>query len=409
VIPTSRHFRLRWQDIVSGGVILGLLMIGEAPIIAVVTLSKFAASRMGGLSDSEVTLTVWAVSAILISLGGYFALGLPIIKMYERSRRGGPPPKTAAHDFRSSLAERLFKSGGEVAFLVACLIGGASPAAIWYARKADPHARKRTQIAAWILGISAPAIWLGLFTAQYRIAVISVLVIAAIGIAAYMALLSSQLWELLAPLYDSLFALRPHHDLVAEVAGKVDAQRSLLDAGCGSGQLGLMLTPAQRNDAVGLDVSRRMLGRARRRGSYSRYVQGSAAAMPFADDAFATVVSINVLYALPDPRAAIAELARILAPGGTLWLATPTTPELWPLVSGHFAVASVRDNLRLLLRLPQLLLWMIILGLRHPRFHFLSTQEVTQYCAEVGLTVKQTSRTYAGIDVLATITKPIER
>ncbi len=47
-----------------------------------------------------------------------------------------------------------------------------------------------------------------------------------------------------------------------------------------------------------------------------------AAALPFADESFDAVIAMHMLYHLPDPAAAIAEMARVLKPGGCLAVTT---------------------------------------------------------------------------------------
>jgi SAM-dependent methyltransferase len=49
-----------------------------------------------------------------------------------------------------------------------------------------------------------------------------------------------------------------------------------------------------------------------------RLVDAPAEALPFAEDTFDTAVATLVLCTVPDPRAAVAELARVLKPGGRL-------------------------------------------------------------------------------------------
>lgn len=49
-----------------------------------------------------------------------------------------------------------------------------------------------------------------------------------------------------------------------------------------------------------------------------RLVEASAERLPFPDDTFDTAVATLVLCTIPDPVAAIAEIARVLKPGGTL-------------------------------------------------------------------------------------------
>ena len=51
--------------------------------------------------------------------------------------------------------------------------------------------------------------------------------------------------------------------------------------------------------------------------------QGDALAMPFADEEFDRIVAAEVLEHIPDDRAAIAELVRVLRPGGTIAVTVP--------------------------------------------------------------------------------------
>ena len=93
-----------------------------------------------------------------------------------------------------------------------------------------------------------------------------------------------------------------------------------LDVGCGEGRFCRMLR-ARGWDVTGLDPTRALLDEARRRDPDSAYVEGVAEALPFADAAFDLVVSYLSLIDIPDFRAAIAEMARVLAPGGRLLVA----------------------------------------------------------------------------------------
>ena len=70
-------------------------------------------------------------------------------------------------------------------------------------------------------------------------------------------------------------------------------------------------------------------------------VQGDALALPFADGAFDRVICSEVLEHIPDDRAALAELARVLRPGGTMAITVPRfTPELvnWALSDEYHSV-----------------------------------------------------------------------
>jgi len=69
---------------------------------------------------------------------------------------------------------------------------------------------------------------------------------------------------------------------------------------------------------TGLDASPTLLRAAAERDPGGTYVAGSAEALPFADQSFGLVVAYNVLMDVADMPAAVAEAARVLAPGGHL-------------------------------------------------------------------------------------------
>ncbi|MEO3812056.1 class I SAM-dependent methyltransferase [Sphaerisporangium sp. B11E5] len=102
--------------------------------------------------------------------------------------------------------------------------------------------------------------------------------------------------------------------LAGDVAG-----RRILDAGCGSGPLSAALR--DRGAVVtGIDSSAAMLALARRRlgDDADLHVVDLSDPLPFADDAFDDVVASLVLHYLKDWGPALAELRRVLRPGGRL-------------------------------------------------------------------------------------------
>lgn len=104
-------------------------------------------------------------------------------------------------------------------------------------------------------------------------------------------------------------------DLLERAVAGVDAP-AVLDAGCGPGP-GLAALPDDAR-AVGLDLSREQLALARERTPAAALVRGDLAALPFADAAFDTVVSLGALLHVPnaDQPAVLDEFARVLRPGG---------------------------------------------------------------------------------------------
>jgi SAM-dependent methyltransferase len=100
-----------------------------------------------------------------------------------------------------------------------------------------------------------------------------------------------------------------------------------LDAGCGTGRNVAEL--AREGPAVGVDLSPEALAFCRQRGVAA--ARASVLALPFADRSFDLVTSFDVLYHrwIADDRAAVAELVRVLRPGGLLLVRVPALKALW--------------------------------------------------------------------------------
>ena len=105
----------------------------------------------------------------------------------------------------------------------------------------------------------------------------------------------------------------------------------ILDAGCGAGQLTEHLAQYAASDAsiTGCDFSIEMLlcARQRLRNPMIQFVLGDLTQLPFADGSFDCVTCGYVLEHLSDARPGLAELARVLTPGGRLLLLT--TEDKW--------------------------------------------------------------------------------
>lgn len=97
-----------------------------------------------------------------------------------------------------------------------------------------------------------------------------------------------------------------------------------LDVGCGEGRFCRML--GERGVAmVGIDPTPALLNRARALDPAGDYREGRAEALDFEDGAFDLVVSYLTLIDIPDIRAAIPEMVRVLRPGGRLVIANLTS------------------------------------------------------------------------------------
>ncbi len=118
------------------------------------------------------------------------------------------------------------------------------------------------------------------------------------------------------------------------------AAARVLDVGCGDGRH--ILEAARRGCfAVGLDYDAAELRKARSRAGQFRvdFVVGDAARLPFRSGAFDAGICTETLEHLPDDGAAIGEIARALAAGGTLLGAVPshfTEMLFWRLSYGYW-------------------------------------------------------------------------
>ena len=90
----------------------------------------------------------------------------------------------------------------------------------------------------------------------------------------------------------------------------------VLDLACGTGDL-LFAAAARARLAVGLDITHRMLQLARSKRK-AALVTGDMLALPFPDASFSVVTTGYGLRNVPDLSAAIAEIRRVLVPGGRL-------------------------------------------------------------------------------------------
>jgi ubiquinone/menaquinone biosynthesis C-methylase UbiE len=114
--------------------------------------------------------------------------------------------------------------------------------------------------------------------------------------------------------------------MFAEIArlAEAPAGTSILDIPCGGGFAFRGLRPGQPVRYVAADISPHMLRLARREADRRevhdavQFVEADVTALAFEDESFDLCVTYNGLHCLPDPRAALAELTRVLRRGGTL-------------------------------------------------------------------------------------------
>lgn len=116
-----------------------------------------------------------------------------------------------------------------------------------------------------------------------------------------------------------------------------------LDVGCGNGAFTELIAQHAHPTAVaGVDPSEPQLAYARNRTNLETadLRQGDAAALPFADNSFDTAVMPLVIFFVPEPIKGVAEMARVVRPGGVVGA------YAWDMYGGGFPYYSLQTEMR---------------------------------------------------------------
>jgi SAM-dependent methyltransferase len=123
-----------------------------------------------------------------------------------------------------------------------------------------------------------------------------------------------------------LYAEGPNAPELAFRAVAEIAPRRVLEVGCGPGELAARLTAELGAEVRAIDISPRMVELARARGVDARV--GDVQELPFGEGEFDCAIAAWMLYHVPDVDRALAELARVLRPGGHLVAVTNSIEHL---------------------------------------------------------------------------------
>jgi SAM-dependent methyltransferase len=116
-----------------------------------------------------------------------------------------------------------------------------------------------------------------------------------------------------------------------------------LDVGCGNGAFTEMIVERCAPESVeGIDPSPEQIAFARLRlpASVAQFRIGDAMALPFADDAFDAAVMPLVIFFVPNPAQGVAEMARVVRPGGVV------AAYAWDMFGGGFPYDALHVEMR---------------------------------------------------------------
>jgi ubiquinone/menaquinone biosynthesis C-methylase UbiE len=108
---------------------------------------------------------------------------------------------------------------------------------------------------------------------------------------------------------------------------QLNGDERALDVGTGAGALALALAPHVR-EVVGLDLVPELLAKARDRApENAEFVDGDADALPFGPDSFDVVCTARTLHHVVRPELVLAEMVRVLRPGGAMLVVDQLAPN----------------------------------------------------------------------------------
>ena len=118
-----------------------------------------------------------------------------------------------------------------------------------------------------------------------------------------------------------------------------------IDVGCGNGAFTeLLVERCAPAEVQGIDPSEGQLAFARARpgARVAEFQQGDAMALPFAADRFDAAIMALVIFFVPDPAKSVAEMARVVCPGGIV------TAYAWDVLGHGFPMEPIQAEMRAL-------------------------------------------------------------
>ena len=131
-----------------------------------------------------------------------------------------------------------------------------------------------------------------------------------------------------AEFYDSGFmgkgSQRFYSDLVKAL--EINDGNSVLDVGCGTGQVLSIIGKQKDVSGFDLDVSEKMIEVAKSKNPEFEFVTGSCDELPYGDESMDVVMACMAYHHFPDQAAFRREVYRVLKPGGSVYICDPRFP-----------------------------------------------------------------------------------
>lgn len=142
------------------------------------------------------------------------------------------------------------------------------------------------------------------------------------------------------------------HELIADV--ELDG-KEILEVGCGTGILSMLLMKRGANRVVGGDISKSMIEQGWEKASEQGYEKDriefrelDSEKLPFGDNSFDIVMSSMMLELVPNQEQVVAEMVRVVKPGGMIALSTHGPEHYYELIEAALNAIRIRDFIRFL-------------------------------------------------------------
>jgi ubiquinone/menaquinone biosynthesis C-methylase UbiE len=148
--------------------------------------------------------------------------------------------------------------------------------------------------------------------------------------------------------FQALF-FHPSHRMLLETFTPAD--RRVLDIGCGTGQFAAaVLERFPETQVWGMDLSDGMLRQCRQRcqaaGGRLNLVQGDSQRLPFEDDSFDVITCTHSFHHYPRQECVVAEMHRVLRPGGRLLIIDGDRDRFWGRFIFNFVVVLMEGAVK---------------------------------------------------------------
>lgn len=235
-------------------------------------------------------------------------------------------------------------------------------------------------------------------------------------------------WNWYALIYDSLRHLLPYQELLKQTIEALNIKEDnvrILDAGCGTGNLTLALAKSvpHRIFLDGIDASPAMLKRAEKKSKklpWAHYQERDLdQSVPYSNEAYDSIVSLNVMYAAQNHEKILQEFWRILKFGGLIILVNPLKSlKISDVLKAHLRMMYTAGHrqmvisfIKTLFILPQLFM-VILLNLifikkqaSYGAYHFFNDAELENLLTRSGFRTLRKEFAYGNTAVFIVATK----